>query len=215
MKKKTTRVRILGVPMLAAALLTAGCAATPERPQRATLYDFGPGPASMAAPMFTQPALVLAELETSSGLESSALLYRLGYADANQLHPYAQSRWSAPPLNLIRQRLRDQLGRDRPVLDPSESAALARTGGAVPRILRIDVEEFSQLFDSPSQSWGVLRLRASLFESTPAGERLLAQRSFAARQPAQTQNASSGVRALAAATDAAAEDLRQWLAAAR
>jgi cholesterol transport system auxiliary component len=200
------------VPVIA--LAAAGCAA-PERPQRATLYDFGPGTAAAPASAATQSTIVLADLEASSGLDSSALLYRLGYADAHQLHPYARSRWSSPPLQLIRQRLREQLGRDRAVLDPSESAALARVGGAMPRVLRIDVEEFTHLFESPSQSWGVLRLRASLFETTPSGERLLAQRSFAARQPARTPDASGGVRALAAATDASADDLRQWLAATR
>jgi cholesterol transport system auxiliary component len=203
--------RWLALPIAAA---IAGCAA-PERPQRATLYDFGPGPVAVPTAAATQPTIVLADLETSSGLENSALLYRLSYADANQLHPYALSRWNTSPLLLIRQRLREQLGRDRAVLDPSESAGLARVGGALPRVLRIDVEEFSHLFDSPSQSWGVLRLRASLFESTPAGERLLAQRSFAARQPARTHDAPGGVRALASATDALSEDLRQWLAATR
>ncbi|AMO23001.1 ABC-type transport auxiliary lipoprotein family protein [Ramlibacter solisilvae] len=212
---KTKKTAFLPGLLLAAAVALAGCA-TPERPQRATLYDFGPGPVAPAAAATqpAQPTIVLADLEASINLDSSALLYRLAYADAHQLHPYALSRWSAPPLVLIRQRLREQLARDRAVLDPGEAAALAR-GGTMPRVLRIDVEEFCHQFDSPSQSSGVLRLRASLFEATLAGERLLAQRSFAARQPARTGDASGGVRALAAATDATGEELRQWLAATR
>ena len=197
---------------LAAMALLAGCA-TPDRPVRPTLYDFGPGatePAAARQP--AQPTLVLADVDASGALDGSAVLYRLAYADANQLRPYAHARWSAPPPQLIRQRLRQQLGRERAVLDLGESAALARNGGVAPRVLRLDLEEFSQLFESQQQSWGVLRLRATVMDSTPAGEKLLAQRSFVSRQPAQTPDAPGGVRALAAATDAAAEEIGQWLA---
>lgn len=195
---------------LAAAL--AGCA-TPDKPVRATLYDFGPGAVSQQnTPAFTQPAIVLADVDASGALDGSAVLYRLGYADAHQLRPYANARWSAPPPQLLRQRLRQQLARERAVLDPGESAALARNGGAAPRVLRLDLEEFSQVFESPASSWGLLRLRATLTDNTPAGARLLAQRSFLIRRPAPTPDAPGGVRALTAAADAAAEEIGQWLA---
>jgi cholesterol transport system auxiliary component len=139
------------------------------------------------------------------------VLYRLGYADPNHLRPYANARWTAPPPELVRQRLRQHLARERTVLDLGESAALARTSGVAPRVLRIDLEEFSQLFESQAQSWGLLRLRATLMDNTLAGEKLIAQRSFVVRQAAPTPDAPGGVRALAAATDAAAEEIRQWL----
>jgi cholesterol transport system auxiliary component len=196
----------------AVAVALAGCAAVPDKPVRATAYDFGPGataPASAAAAL--SAPIVLAEVDTSGALDSSALLYRLAYADAHQLHPYAHARWSASPAQLIRQRLREQIGQARPVLDPSESAALARTGGATPRVLRVEVEEFSQLFDSPARSWGLLRLRATLLENTPAGAKLLGQRTIVKREPAPSADAAGGVRALAAATDAAAAEIGDWL----
>lgn len=205
--------RIRG-PLTAVAFvaLLAGCAATPDKPVRATLFDFGPGatapPSSTAAPL---PPLVLADIEASGALDGSAVLYRLAYADAHQLHPYAAARWSAPPPQLLRQRLREQLAQVRPVLDLAESAALARTGGTMPRVLRIELEEFSHLFDSPTQSWGLLRLRATLLENTAAGEKLLGQRNVVKREPAPSADASGGVRALAAATDAAAAEIGQWL----
>jgi cholesterol transport system auxiliary component len=201
---------------LAAAVALAACSAvTPDKPARATLYDFGPGEVAVPAPANLQAPIVLADVESSSALESSALLYRLAYADTHQLHPYARARWSAPPPQLVRQRLRERLGRDRPVLDPGESAALARNGDAMPRVLRVELEEFSHVFDSPQQSWGVVRLRVTLLENTPAGERLIGQRSIAQRQSAPTPDASGGARALTAATDAAAQEIGQWLAQAR
>jgi cholesterol transport system auxiliary component len=202
--------RALGAFLVAAAL--AGCSAIPDKPVRATLYDFGPTLPAQAAPAATTlPALVLGDVEAGGALDGNAILYRLGYADDHQLRPYSQARWSAPPPQLIRQRLRQRLGRDRAVLDLGESAALARNGGAAPRVLRIGLEEFSHLFETEARSWGLLRLRVTLMDSTAAGEKLLAQRTFAMRQPAPSADAPGGVRALAAATDAAADEIAQWL----
>lgn len=189
----------------------AGCA-TPDKPVRPTLYDFGPMAAPATGAPSALPALVLADVGASGTFDGLGVLYRLGYADAHQLRPYAQARWSAPPPQLVQQRLRELLARQRPILDPSQGAALAREGGAAPRVLRIDLEEFSQLFESPAASWGLLRLRATVMDRTPAGERLLDQRSFVVRQPAPTPDAPGGVRALVAATDTAAEQIGQWLA---
>ena len=198
-----------------AALALAACSTVaPDKPTRAVAYDIGPPAAEgdgAAAPV-KQPPLVLADLETSSALESSALLYRLAYADANQLRPYARARWAAPPAQLVRQRLRELLGRDRAVLDPEESATLARSAGAMPRVLHVDLEQFAQVFDSPAQSFGVVRLRVTLTDNTPGGERLVGQRVFARREPAPSADASGGVKAIAAATDAIAHDIAAWLA---
>lgn len=197
--------------LLAAAL--AACSAIPDKPVRSTLYDFGPVPA--ADPALVQapalPALVLSDVEVTGALDGSAVLYRLGYADDHQLRPYSQARWTAPPPQLIRQRLRQRLGLERPVMDLGESAALAREGGAAPRVLRMGLEEFSHLFETPARSWGVLRLRVTMLENTTAGERLLAQRTFIVRQPAPSPDAPGGVRALAAATDAVAQEIAQWM----
>lgn len=197
---------------VAGSALLAACSSLPDKPVRSTLYDFGPGVAGApsAAPSPNQPSLVLHDIEAAGALDGSSILYRLGYADEHQLKPYSQARWSVPPPQLVRQRLRQQLGQNRAILDPGDSAALARNGAA-PRVMRVDLEEFSHLFESPSRSWGLLRLRVTLMDNTPAGEKLLAQRTFAIREPAPTPDAPGGVRALASATDAAAREIGQWL----
>lgn len=208
--------RSAGCSLMAGGLLLvllAGCSSLVDKPVRATLYDFGPGQVTAAtAQQPTRPALVLADIDGSGALEGSAVLYRLGYADEHQLRPYAQARWSAPPPQLVRQRLRELIGRDRVVLNPGEGAALARSGGLLPRALRIELEEFSHFFESPTQSVGLLRMRATLLENTPGGEKVLAQRNVVIQRPASTADAAGGVRALTAAVDAAADELSQWLA---
>jgi cholesterol transport system auxiliary component len=198
----------------AGAAAMAGCSSIlPDKPPQRTQYDFGPGApvAPTAPPSAQQQPLLLAEVDAAGSFESTALLYRLGYADANELRAYAFARWSTQPALLIRQRLREHLGRERLVLDNEEAAALARAGGARPRVLRVALEEFAQNFESQAQSHGVLRLRCTLLDNTPAGERLIGQRVIAVQRPAPTPDAPGGVRALAAATDAAAEDIAAWL----
>lgn len=206
-------MRRWGLAVLAAAL--AGCSALPDKPVQQSMYDFGveaaAPPATAPASVPARPALVLPEVEVTGVLETTALLYRLGYDNPNELRPYAYARWSAPPGQLLRQRLRDVLGRERPVLDASAAAALARRGGTPPPVLRVELEEFTQLFESPTASQGVLRVRCTLLENTAGGERLVAQRSFRVQRPATSADASGGVRALAEASSAAAQDIAAWL----
>jgi cholesterol transport system auxiliary component len=195
-----------------AAVAVAACGALPDKPARQTLYDFGPAPALEAAAPASAAPLVLEDVQAAGALETTALLYRLGYADAHQLHPYAFARWSAPPAQLVRQRLGSVLGRDRAVLDPAAAAALGRRSGAgALRVLRVELEEFSHYFESTTASRGELRVRCTLLESTAGGERLLAQRSFAVQRPAASADPAGGVRALTAATDAAAQDIVAWV----
>ena len=196
------------------ALAVSGCA-LPDKPVRAVMYDFGPGqlstsPATRQAPL---PPLAIDEVTTSGGaLDNLSVLYRLGYADAQQLRPYAQARWSMPAAQLVRQRLLAQLGQQRAVFNAGSSVTLSRArGAALPLRLRIELEEFSQLFSTPDASVGLIRLRATLVDLTPTGETLVGQRSVVVQSPASSPDAAGGVRALTHATDLAIEELAQWL----
>ena len=199
----------------------AGCSVV-DKPTRATLFDFGPGAlVSQAGISPTSPStasasalgpLAIADIGTSGGaLDNQAVLYRLGYVDAQQLRPYSMARWTMPPAQLLRQRLRERLGQQRVVLNAREGVALNRSQNARLPMLRLELEEFSQLFSAPDASMGLIRLHATLVEITPAGERLMAQRSVAVQRPATTSDAAGGVRALTAATDAAIDEIDQWL----
>jgi cholesterol transport system auxiliary component len=177
------------------------------------------------------PPLEITAPQTSPALNTTAVLYRLAYADAQQLKPYALARWSMPPAQLIGQRLRAQLALHRAVVSSGDitPAAAPRRTASMPEALplptsvaskpldtlhhlRLELEEFSQLFDAPDTSSGVLRLRATLSHRSAGGETLLAQRSFIARHVAPTADASGGVRALTAATDLVIQDIESWLA---
>ncbi|MBP6559617.1 MAG: membrane integrity-associated transporter subunit PqiC [Burkholderiaceae bacterium] len=207
-------------------LVLAACS-LPHPAQSPVVYDFGPGarqqvPANRMAPL---PPLEVSAPRANAALAGQAVLYRLAYADAQALKPYTLARWSMPPAQLIDQRLREQLGLRRAVLGTGElmaataarrgaSSALATpsAGSAAALNLRLELEEFSQLFETQDQSTGLLRLRATLMRRSPAGDTLLGQRTFIVQKPAATADAAGGVRALAAAADQAVSDIEGWLA---
>lgn len=201
---------LLGVAAL------GGCALA-DKPQRAAVYDFGPGDAAgapAANPTAALAPLALAEVESNPALDSTALVYRLAYDDVQQLRPYAQTRWSMPPAQLLRQRLRAHLGLRRAVLNPGEGAVANHSAPGADtglRLLRVELEEFSQVFESSTRSVGLVRLRATVVLPTAAGEKLLAQRLFSQQRPAPSADAAGGVHALTQATDAAIRELDQWL----
>lgn len=199
------------------ALVLAGCSALPSPPSRPVQYDLGPSPVADApaerlAPL---PPLALADLD-APGLPdgSNAVLYRLAHAEAQQLRPYSLARWSQPPAQLVQQRLREQLGQRRAILKAEDAAAQARDiaqGGRLPTLLRVELEEFSHIFSSATESAGVVRLRATLFDVTRAGESLRGHQVFTVRAAARSADAAGGVAALADASNQAALQVAQWV----
>ena len=177
---------------------------------RATVYDFGPGAMPVAAAtqyVAPLPALVLGDVDASAALDSTAVLYRLAYSDAQQLRPYAQTRWSMAPAQLVRQRVLEQLGQRRAVLNAAQGVVVGKPA----MNLHLELDEFSQLFESADRSSALVRLRATLGLGGQGVERLLAQRSFVVQRAATSADAAGGVRALTQATDALIQEIDQWV----
>jgi cholesterol transport system auxiliary component len=186
-----------------AGFVLGGCSLAPATVQPA-LYDFGIEPG--AAP--TRPLrsrVALAEVSANSWLQTQAIVYRLAYRDPAQLRPYSLSRWAAPPADLLTQRLRDALGQAA-----RNGFSMAAEGLAVDHLLRVHLEAFEQVVDTPTESRGVVRMRAHL---SGADRRARAQRVFQAEQPCTSVDAAGSVHALRAATDMAIAQMIDWVAA--
>ena len=192
----------------AALALLSGCALPlPDKPVRPAAYDLGT-PAATPAPAAAASGAPLAfdRVEAPAAIDTSALIYRLLYADgAQQPRPYAQARWSMSPPQLLGQRLREALAATRPVLEPGTGLAALE--------LRADLEEFDQVFSAPATSEGVVRLRVTVFAPLAKQNRLLGQRSFEQRRPAPTADAAGGAQALREATDALVREVVDWVGA--
>lgn len=188
---------------LAIVSILSGCAATRAgRSAGDVQYDFGPLPATAPAAATHLPPLVVPEVTGPAVLDNQRMLYRLHYANPQQARFYARNHWASTPLDLITQRVKARIAQGGArVLSATDAS-----GGVY--LVRIEVDDFAHVFTSTTQSTGVLRLRASLFENS----RFLDQRTFTQSVPAQSADAAGGARALAAATDAVSADIVAWIA---
>ncbi|WP_211461561.1 ABC-type transport auxiliary lipoprotein family protein [Collimonas silvisoli] len=183
---------------LVAITLVAGCASRIEAP---TQYDLGQLPATAAAAA-ALPAISLADVNSPAWLDNNMMFFRLAYANQLQPRPYASSRWTMPPAQLFQQRLKSRLAQAGGTVLAMSDAALN-----IP-LLRIDMDDFTQTFDTPSHSLATLQVRASLFN----GRVLLAQKSFSRQATAPSADAAGAASAFVAANDGVIDDLMSWLA---
>lgn len=202
---KRFMTRVL-TPLLLA-LLLAGCASGGKGPSGNTLYDFGsPAPGADPAPAngvaSAVPAVVITDVTGNAAFDNERMFYRLNYSDPLQARSYANSRWSSTPLQMLTQRFKSRMAQAGvKVLSATDAS------NGVP-LLRIDLDDFTHTFDSATQSYGQLVLRASLFQ----GHTLVDQRTFSCKTNAASADAAGGARALAQAADAVSADMIGWLA---
>ncbi|SFH01282.1 cholesterol transport system auxiliary component [Duganella sp. CF458] len=209
---------ILLIAVVTAAL--AGCASKGPQP---TSYDFGPMGAPLAAASLAPvlagtngnngtsgagglatgiQALVVSDVNGPASLDTQRMFYRLMYADARQSRPYAYNNWSVTPLQLLSQRLKARIAQSGVKVVSTSDAA-----GGLP-LLRLEADEFSQNFDTATQSSASVVLRASLFRN----HKLVDQRTFSRTARAPSADAAGGASALAESTDGIAADILAWLA---
>ncbi len=159
-------------------------------------YDLGPLP--MPAANAALPPLKVLEVSAPPPLDNDGFVYRLA-SDPQRASRYADSRWTMSPARLFTLRLRTTLAARVTVL----------TGGdSVPApLLKVELDQFEQVFDSATESAGVLSARATLMQ----GGKVIGQRTFVARAPASTPDAAGGARALATASDDLIGQIAAWL----
>jgi cholesterol transport system auxiliary component len=185
---------------LIGALLLAGCSTTVR--VEPALFDLGPPRAPQTSPALPAlPPISIAQISTPPWLDGTLMFYRLSYANEQQPRPYAQTRWTMTPAQLLQQQLKAR------IVQAGGVALATADGAANTPTLRIEADDFTQYFDTPGHSSGQVSVRASVFR----GHMLLAQRSFLAQAAAPTSDAAGGARALAGASETVIADMMKWL----
>ncbi len=177
---------------IACLVLLSGCGGIGTLPQAITLHDFGP-----PADVRHEPAvpLRLLEVRAPSWLGSSGMQYRFANESDQRRLTYTQNRWVAAPAELIQTAARRAF-----------DLALPDGGGC---LLRIELDEFSQIFDASNASHGEIVARALLI--SPRADALLAETRLSARAAAPTANAAGGAVALRQASYTLIDDVATWL----
>jgi len=155
----------------------------------------GNSPATPRAPH----TLVLrgVDVVAPSWLATSAMQYRLAYTGGARRQSYGESRWVAPPAELL-----ENILRRRTETDASASISGCR--------LRVDLDEFIQVFDAPNQSRSLIEARLSLLGAR--GDSSLGRRVLSLSKAAQSPDALGGVAAFATLSSDAASEISVWLA---
>lgn len=200
---------------LVLALCLVGCSALPSRPAMVERYDLGlPDLSAPSAAAVAPLPLVMSEVQMPGLAEgTTGMLYRLRYADGQQLRAYQNARWSQPPAQLLEQRIRMRLGADRPVLADRDDISFKAADSRMLASLKLELDEFSQVFDSASNSYALVRVRASLItrDAISGGNVLQAQKMLTAQVPTATADAAGGAQAMALAVDNVTAQLNRWL----
>jgi ABC-type uncharacterized transport system auxiliary subunit len=181
---------------LAMGVVVGGCSLVPETPQVVT-YDLGPAAAAPASATPLPPLRVF-PTDGPSWLDGNAIYYRLHFAQAERLQPYATQRWVMSPVRLFDERMREAI---------ATRGALGWSGDKATPALKVDLLDFEQVFDSATASRGVVRVRATVFR-----DGMIGQKTFVAEQPAPSADGAGGVKALAASSDAVVAAIMDWVA---
>lgn len=183
------------VAITIAALLLGACVGGVKNTSPMTVYDFGL-PAKRLVTDGSWSGLAV-DVRSPSWFDSLNVDYRLAYEDPLKQREYASSRWAGAPGELLAQRLRQQLG-----------AVSATANTAADCLLRVELQEFSQVFDAPQQSRAVVQGRVSLID---AGRQIVAEQSVSIEKTANLPNAAGGVKALVEASNDLGLQLVDWM----
>ena len=194
---------------LLAAVLLAGCALG-ATPRQAAEFDLGPWNGGGDRVQLDAPVQVV-DVLAPPWLDRTGISYRLAFRDPFRREVYRDSQWVAPPALLLAERLRTRFS-SAPAAPRAvtQEERPATPHGANALHLAIDVEEFSQVFASPTQSTVSIRLRARLSGSEPGAP--TRERRFEIERTAPSADARGAVVALSGGVDALIEQIAVWAA---
>jgi len=201
MNRKTAGTALFAA--ILAATMVAGCALTPPSQDLPASYDLGPlpnhEPASPALPV----TVLLPDIVAPAWLDSQGIAYRLAYDEPARVRSYARSRWKAPPADLLSQRMRERFA-----AATERGVVTGADGARASYMIRVDLEDFCQIFSAPNTSQVTVRARASVVNIRQ--RKLIAQRVFSVNRTAPSADARGAVTAFAEAGNVLVEELLQW-----
>lgn len=184
------------------AILLAGCTFIPKASPSISTYDLGPARLSTPDPTSSPITIQIANISAPVWLDTQSIYYRLAYHDPARIYTYARSRWNAPPAQLLTERFKQYFA-------TQNIHSQRKNHTLVNYLLKIDLEEFTQIFNTPDNSEAVIQLRATLYE--PTSHYLIAQHDFLGKQTTQTADAAGAIAAFILVSDHLLNELIQWI----
>ncbi len=189
-------------------LLLTGCTVIPRPDPSTAIYNFAvntPPPTQQPEQHIVKNGkkILIPQVTAPLWLDNPAIHYRLAYHSAAQSYTYANSRWSSPPAFLFTQQIKQKIAADTHHLVIKDSSV-----AIVEYELHIEIEEFSQIFNTLADSYVSVRFRASLVNNA---HRLVAQKIFNTTHATATADAAGAVDSFTAASNRLMNELIEWL----
>ncbi|QRM20193.1 hypothetical protein GBK02_12710 [Dechloromonas sp. TW-R-39-2] len=185
-------MRFFAIPLLVLSL--AGCLTSGKRGDTAmAVYDLGFAVDRSNPPIRKVPMAV--EVRAPLWFDSLGIGYRLAYDEPARLREYARARWAGPPAQLIQLKL------------VRDSGLVAAGQGRARCVLRLDITEFSQVFDTATVSRAVLQGRVQWLDRSRGR---LAEQTFAFDQAAGSPDSKGGVAGLTAVVEQLTAAIGVW-----
>ena len=199
--------------LVAPVLLLAACTIIPKPDTGTAVYNFiastpqltqSDSPLRQSQPVTKNgKKILIANATVPLWLDTPAMQYRLDYHNAARSYTYANSRWSSPPAFLLIQQIKQRIAADtHHLVIKDSSVAIAEYE------LHIELEAFTHVFSTPSDSHVLIRFRASLVNNA---HRMIAQKIFGTTQVAATADAAGAVDAFTVASSQLTASLVDWL----
>tara|TARA_B100000676_G_scaffold308913_1_gene370995 strand:+ start:4909 stop:5544 length:636 start_codon:yes stop_codon:yes gene_type:complete len=191
-------------------LLLTGCSLTPQKGKLISVYDFGFAEATNTSSKLPEQkqelplSLLITEVRSPVWLNNNTIQYRLAYQNPNQSYKYANSRWTSSPAMLLTHYIRNNI-----VINTNNKLISTNTGARADFILDLELEEFSQIFNTADTSYALIKLRAHIINRE--ARLLKAQHTFNIKLKAPTANAAGAVHALSKSSKKLTIDLNNWL----
>ncbi len=135
------------------------------------------------------------EVRAPLWFDSLGISYRLAYAEPARLREYGRARWAGPPSQLIQRRLMRDLGR------------IPAGQGKTACLLRLEIDEFSQTFDTADRSRAVMKGAAQWMNRSRS---MLWEQAIHIEVTAVSPDAKGGVAALTAAVEQLTAAIETW-----
>lgn len=164
------------------------------------MYDLGLGEPVTRAPAILPTSL---EVRAPSWLSNAAMQYRIDYQQPAQRQAFAESRWVSPPAEMLERSLRRAFATN--TTGPAAGSAPAGNGCR----LRVELDEFTQVFDTPQSSHASIVARVDLLPAR--GDAVIARQLVSIRENATSLDARGGVGAHQRASSQLARELAEWL----
>lgn len=190
-------------------LLLSACSLAPKTNTAIAIYDFGIQKTQQPLVTNKQPhseirSLLVTNIESVPGFDNHSIYFRLAYINPTRSYTYANSRWAASPAILLSQQLRNMI-----VTKTANQVLKDSSTAKSDYVLHVELEEFTQVFDTIDSSHVVISMQANLVGRK--SHELLAQQTFSVKKNANTADAVGAVNALANASDLIISELIDWL----